>query len=928
MFWRCFIFILLFFKASSIFASAYNIFILHSYHPEYPWTQEQEKGFRDAINTLLPKEKPVSIKVEHLDTKRLILNPDYEKSFRDLLVSRYEHFKPDLVYVTDDNAFHFWKKHYHKIFPGSPVTFSGVNATVSDFFFNSHPFTGVLERKEILPNIHLLRQIFPQSQKVYFIGDDSFTAQKIKQNVSKVLKKQSIFKKYDFINASSLDELTAQLKNIQPDSVVVLTTIGKWTHYLSSTGEKALPLNELLALISSMLPNPPLCMEDIYVHSGILGGFVTSGYHHGEKAGFLGVLAMFSHKEKKKLPPPEVGQSVYMFDHNLIKPYLSRLPNGVKMVSAFINEEPVFYDRYKNWITRLLYLLTVILLAVSFAFILVLRKKNRSIQKQKNQIEEKSSKLEHKIKMLSEYKRAFEAGNIVSVTTPDGIIKEVNNTFCKVTGYEHDEVIGKTHSIFRHPQIADEIYTSLWETIKSRQVWKGIMVNRHKSGRDLYLDTTIVPIINEYDQIEEFIAGRNDITHLINQEKVIHKQTIDLLTGLPNRVQLFQDIEHIKNPVLILLDIDNFHQFNSLYGFEAGDELLSSYSEFLAQLSNLKKFTLYRTSSDEFALLGREISSSSLDLLVTELATMLENRPMVIGANQYYIDTTIGYAFGNKNLYNLADMALKNARKQNKHYMLYEKMDDLTGDYQENLHWIQHIKQAISEEKILPFFQSIVDNKTGEIIRYEALVRIVHDDKIFLPGDFLDIAKSTKFYTAITRQVIQKTFDYFRENPGNFSINISFTDIMDEETADFLMYHFSDPQMGPRATIEITENEGIENFEPVLAFIKEVQKKGCRVALDDFGAGYSNFSYLTQMKIDSIKIDGSILKNIVEDKNSRLMAETIVALAKQIGAETVAEFVENEQIFEVVKELGIDQSQGYFFSEPYDLIGISNVKSS
>jgi EAL domain-containing protein (putative c-di-GMP-specific phosphodiesterase class I) len=184
------------------------------------------------------------------------------------------------------------------------------------------------------------------------------------------------------------------------------------------------------------------------------------------------------------------------------------------------------------------------------------------------------------------------------------------------------------------------------------------------------------------------------------------------------------------------------------------------------------------------------------------------------------------------------------------------------------------------------------------------------------PFAFLSVAKKSKLYPHLTRAMIERSFRAFELTPFEFAINISVEDIEDKDTREFIyekLKNFSKPR---RVIFEITESEGIENFSEVLDFIKNVKAIGAKIAIDDFGSGYSNFAYLMKLEVDYIKIDASIIKNIVEDKNSYIITKTIVDFCRQIGIKTVAEYVSNKEIFETVKELGVDYAQGYFIGEP------------
>jgi EAL domain-containing protein (putative c-di-GMP-specific phosphodiesterase class I) len=230
---------------------------------------------------------------------------------------------------------------------------------------------------------------------------------------------------------------------------------------------------------------------------------------------------------------------------------------------------------------------------------------------------------------------------------------------------------------------------------------------------------------------------------------------------------------------------------------------------------------------------------------------------------------------------------------------------------------INKIKSAIEEDRIVPYFQGIVDNSTRQIVKYEALIRLVESNGTVLsPFWFLEHAKKSKLYDKLTRIMIQKTFAVFEQNNYEFSLNLTVQDIISDETREILYQILESSPAAKRVIFEIVESEGIVNYEEVIDFILNVKQFGCKIAIDDFGTGYSNFSYLSKLDVDYIKIDGSLIKNINQDNDHLYTVESILFFAQRKGIKTIAEFVEDESIFDKVVELGIDYSQGYLFSTP------------
>jgi len=413
----------------------------------------------------------------------------------------------------------------------------------------------------------------------------------------------------------------------------------------------------------------------------------------------------------------------------------------------------------------------------------------------------------------------------------------------------------------------------------------------------------------------------------IGLEDELHKRTnelknisiVDRLTKLKNRNALVHSIEANDKISLVLINIDTFSQVNDFYGHDFGDTLLVKFANKLQSICTENNNTkLFRVSGDEFVILMLDVQSHNVVLRVQEISKAINAYKYEVNDETVSLNTTISISFEEKTkLLMTADMALKVARRESKNIMVYDKSMSLNKEYENNMLWTKKIKKAIKKDKIVLFYQPIVDNSNQKINKYESLVRLIdEDDKVISPYFFLDIAKKSKLYKQITKIVIQKSFEMFRQSDAEFSINLSIDDILDKEIHNYILDMLDIYHVSNRVIFEIVESESIENFEEIQKFISSVKALGCRIAIDDFGTGYSNFEYLMRLEPDFIKIDGSIIKEILVNNNSEIITSVIVAFAKKINIKVIAEFVENEDVFNKVKELGVDYTQGYYFAEP------------
>jgi PAS domain S-box-containing protein/diguanylate cyclase (GGDEF)-like protein len=524
--------------------------------------------------------------------------------------------------------------------------------------------------------------------------------------------------------------------------------------------------------------------------------------------------------------------------------------------------------------------------------------------------------LEKHINFLEQYKKVVDESSIISKTDPRGIITYANERFCDVSGYSREELIGENHNIIRHEDTPAEIFKKMWATISSGSPWRGIIKNRKKNGDSYYVDTMIMPLYDQNNQLSEYIAIRHDITKIILQEQRIRKQTTDELTGLPNRIQLLEDIKSTTTPTLIFLDIDNFSVVNDLYGIDTGDKILVQISHRLADVIAEDKCVLYRLGNDVFAILNDQRGCLIDREGVLDLQQVI-NKGFKEGGFEMYLSCSCGMAQGKESLFRHADIALHVAKERKSSCVMFDESLLNLKRHEQNFLWLKKLRNAFSRNRIVPFFQPIVNNTNGKIEKYESLVRLIQEDgAVASPFFFLDIAKKSKVYPELTRTVVKKTLRILQQTSCEISLNLSVEDILDENTIGFLLNLLEQSGVTDRVVLEITEGEGFENFVEVLSLASTIRKMGGKIAIDDFGTGYSNFSYLLKMQPDYIKIDGSIIKNIDSDPSAQAIAETIVSFSRKLNIKTIAEFVHSESVQAMVKEIGVDYSQGYLFGEP------------
>ena len=448
-----------------------------------------------------------------------------------------------------------------------------------------------------------------------------------------------------------------------------------------------------------------------------------------------------------------------------------------------------------------------------------------------------------------------------------------------------------------------------------------IMKNRDEERLFLRLRGELLEHSDEYLIITQDIS-----TEIAHAKEVEELYSIDHLTKLPNRFKLINDLDKYDKLALALFDIDDFKLINDFYGHIIGDFIISEVAQRISNYISHENLVLYRLPSDSFAVLSKQhIEKEYFEIIVLSLIQVVSKSAFIYTKHEEEIEILVnlsaGIVFKKEFALAHADIALREAKKTHKDYSVYHDNMRQEITNKNNLEWIQKIKTAIANDKIVPYFQPIVNNSTQKTDKYECLVRLIDEEnKVISPYFFLEIAKHAKLYEPITKIMIKKSFQTFTNSQYEFSINLSIEDIIDYNLFDYIKNMLSIYPLSNRVCFEILETEKIEDYQVISDFVSEVRKLGCKVSIDDFGSGYSNFSHLLNLDFDYLKIDASLIKDIHQDKHKQIIVKTIVTFAQELGIKTIGEFVESKEVYEYITQMGISYSQGYYFSPPVDTI--------
>ncbi|MGA1863125.1 EAL domain-containing protein [Deferribacter thermophilus] len=521
----------------------------------------------------------------------------------------------------------------------------------------------------------------------------------------------------------------------------------------------------------------------------------------------------------------------------------------------------------------------------------------------------------------------------VMITDKNGKIEYINKALENISGYSKDEIIGKTPAIFKSGLYDSEFYKRLWDTILNGEVFNGVVINKKKNGEFFQLDHTIVPVKID-GKVTKFVSIAKDITREVTLEEEIKRfKYFDTLTNLYNRkgfvlestkaLEKYGMLKGIK--VVLLIDIHSFSYLNEVYGFKTCDELLRKYGEIL-------KNTFYNTdivarvSSDEFAIFLMINKEEELTHILDKLFET-NSKPIKIGDDlKIKIDINVGVKILNdldvEDALSKAELSANLAKKEGANtFRVYN--EEINKRISQHYDTLQLILDALKNRWFIFHLQPIYNVNDLDITGFEALIRINHPEKgVIYPNVFIDLVENSSLLEKFETHLFQMIIDYLNKinfSARNYEISInvsvnSFKNNLIEKYIKIIPEH-----MRNNINIEITERVFAEDNEKIINILNKVKDSGFKIEIDDFGTGYSSLSYMERIPADIIKIDMSFTQKLESCFRTKAIVKTIIQLAQNLGLKTIAEGVETKEQFEILKSLGCDYVQGYYFSKPLPL---------
>ncbi|OUR61107.1 diguanylate cyclase [Colwellia sp. 39_35_sub15_T18] len=552
------------------------------------------------------------------------------------------------------------------------------------------------------------------------------------------------------------------------------------------------------------------------------------------------------------------------------------------------------------------------------------------------------SRAEYKQILAQHQSLLDQLGSIIIKLDGNGDICFLNKAWEKFTGYTIIESQQRSLLDFiEKPQatghyISNELLTILSGNVQSHNFEFKL---KNKFNEELWVEARFEITLAE-NQKSRCISGTIDnvTSRKKAQNDLEYLAMHDGLTGLYNRLYFEAELKQFSATAsrgngphaLLYLDLDRFKVINDTLGHHHGDIVLRNISELISSRLRESDF-IARIGGDEFALLFPNTNQATAFTLATNICKLLDDYQCKIEGQVFKVNCSIGIAeidgeefageeFAAEEYMKRADIALYAAKKQGRNLAhVYSQHDALSKDLQASLEWARTLHQAVADDNLVLHFQPIINIITKEVAYYEALVRLELDGKIIPPGEFIPALEREGDMSLLDRQVISKAIYYLAQHPqlNKIAINLSAQGFSDERLLPLIENKLAEYQVNAnRIIFELTESASLTNITATQNMIEKLSVLGCAFSIDDFGTGFSTFSYLKQLPAQSVKIDGSFIVDLATNSVDLALVKAIYEVATALGKKTVAEFVENEATLQILADIGITYAQGYHLGKP------------
>ena len=554
--------------------------------------------------------------------------------------------------------------------------------------------------------------------------------------------------------------------------------------------------------------------------------------------------------------------------------------------------------------------------------------KVKALKAEQQKYNELSSSHQHIMNSLS---------SIVIELSLEGRINFLNQAWETRTEYSIEESLGR--SVIDFIEILVEKQQPIQEIIKDivtgkvKQTVLEFQLKRQYS-QPFWCEINLSAYNNKQRNTLSVLGTIEDISIRKDSEQQLqHLALHDSLTGLHNRFYFDNELNKIalfanrtqQQHSLLYIDLDHFKAINDSEGHLKGDLILKEVAQLLTERVR-ESDLLCRIGGDEFTIILTNTEVDDAVKVAKEICQSIANAVFNFDNNTYKISSSIGIAKidgtapSNEAYLQQADIAMFAAKERGRNRVhIYSEGEQVTDNLKHSFDWIQKLRKSVEEDNIILHFQPILDLKTRTIACYEALVRLQVDGEIIFPDRFIPSLEKANDMSLLDSHVIGKTVSLMTQYPQleKVAINLSAQAFNDEELYDYIKNKLAQYQIKPsRIIFELTESASLSNLTGTQRMVTKLNQLGCQFSIDDFGTGFSTFSYLKQIPAESVKIDGSFVKDMIRNPTDAVLVKSIHETSKALGKETIAEFVEDQETLEKLAELGVNYAQGYCISRP------------
>ena len=959
-----------------------HVLFLSSYHEGFTWAEEVTDG---VLSVLKNSDYILDISVEYMDWK----NYPTDENLNYLLShyqNKYENRKIDVIIASDDAALDFALKNRDRLFSNAPVVFCGVNEVgVADIVAGEKNVTGILEQVDPGDTIKLAIEAMPELETIYLVYDNTESGYSSGQIAYNALKRIRPDIEGISINNMTYEEVFSAIKNVKKNSAVFIVS------FYTDTAGNSLSFEKICEIASQVSNVPVFDLYDFTVGHGAIGGSMLSGKMQGENAARM-TLRILGGEAAQDIPISHEKTVRELYDYNQLVRFNIPL-SRINPESEIINKPFSFFETYQTLV--LIVVGVILILTVFIALLVMYIRKLKIAEKDLKQSHDTLTQLlgdltasEQEIKkqweelaVSQEKLKESEARHRLVLEGSNDMIWDVDlvarkeyfsDRWIDLVGYENNsEAAYSKWTELLHPDDINRVKRSSVDHLKGKTPYYRCeyrlmcqngehkwFLSRgkalfNKEGRAIRFagsladidDSKIAEIkLNEnYQELEatyeELFATQAELNSKYEemkdyQEKLHQNAYHDAMTGLPNRLSLYETWEAFfkKSPeglsAFLYIDSDNFKFINDTMGHSFGDLFITEIGKRLSTLLRDNQL-LYRLGGDEFIIC--DCASKDVKAIEGFAADIIHsfNTPFVIADSILYVTVSIGISIYSEHgnsvdaLMQHADIAMYRAKSLGKNkYFIYNH--DLQTIVKERMDIEKNLRSALKNNEFSLNYQPQLDIRTGEISGFEALLRWTNPELGSVPPlRFIGIAEETHLIIAIGDWVLRKSCEFLKEfymrghTKLTIAVNVSILQLLQENFVDSVLETVQSVGLEPSCLeLEITESILMQSYQVIRDKLLQLKEAGIKIALDDFGQGYSSLSYLKQLPINTLKIDKCFIDSINSKNPKDNFIDTIIMIGHKMGLVVLAEGVENKEQMDYLIKHKCHMAQGYLISRP------------